>query len=1559
MTVSPVQKLREVHGSKKKCKQRFLRMIRMEQLERRELMAGDLLPFHNYIYPNDVDGDFQISPLDALVVINELNASGPGSLADKPSPENFNRNFDVDGDNTLSPLDALSVINVLNSGEGELPPVVGVKYEFRQVNADGTVGAVIPDQNLATLEPDAIIGTGQRIIVRTTMTDLRRPTTHGGAAPRGVFSAYHDLNYTNADGSTPEKLQLQWGEFNRLTLNQNITGGSFTLGYGTQTTAAIAPAFDSFGILDTELTRGLIQTRLAALFGADNVRVSFAEAPSTSKPDYAINFIGSLARTDITPEGVVASDNLTGGTGARVTLTTRVNPSPVQDEVARAALNHNVDNGTTTGGTGTSPIVRYTNGSAGSLLDADPLTPAKRTIRKLGGFANQTSEQSPQVATLYLGVVDTLFVGAQAGLVNLNGTITPLPTGGGGGDNLGIAVYGARAVYLTASEVVLPSGTITIRDRLTAVNDMASVAEDSGNTTLNVGNNDVEVDNRTFGIINVTQPTNGAGTVTIGSGTNPKSVIFTPTKDYFGPATFTYTIQSSANDTATGTVTLDVTPVNDPPVILNVAYSATEDQTPPPIAPTSIFSPGPANESSQTLSLAIVTAPPSSQGTATININTGNLEFVPFADFFGTVNIVVRGTDSGPNTPAPNSNNTLATLTITVAGVNDAPVIVGTTFSMTEDATSALVITPAQLFTPGPANESSQTVTLAILSGPTTAQGTANISGGSLRFIPAADFFGQVIMTVRGTDNGIPPASTDSTITINVSNVNDPPIAVNDAFNVIALGDPNTLNVLSNDLPGPGGEPGTISVVSVTGVTPSTSGTVQVAPGGSGVVFTPSTSPSVFGTTATFNYTINDQAGLPATATVTVTILPPASPFAVDDDYRSNTSLVINEDTSVTVDVLANDFSRGTKSLTAGTEPAQPRIISGPGSVAIEGNLIRYTPEADRFGEVVFTYAMDDTDTVVEANERRIATVTLLVQSVNDAPIAVDRTVSTLEDTNLEVRIADLSLSSGPFENDSLVFISPTLTDTTKGSISFTAGSTSFNYVPSKDFFGQALVTYSVRDNGSPNLTSGVATITINVTPVNDPPVTSPKTLPAVEDTARTITVASVIAGDVAGPANEIAAPQNQTVSFVSLTAPITTTAGGTITQIDVNTLSYSPASDFNGTDTFVYTITDGQSANATAIGTVTISVSEVNDTPVARSITRRVFAGVSTVIDMTAELRTMSRGAANEFSQTLVMSRKVTDPSIGSITSFGATQFTYFATLGTNGTTSFQYEVVDNGTTNGAADAKTSIATITIEVLPFIPSSLKGTVFLDDDADGKFDRTTGNAGLEIPVGGVEVTLSYADPENPGRTITRTEMTESDGTYDFELLPPGTYTVSYSTPKYMTQGTSTPMAYTRTIAAPGDANIVFDFPVVGIAPEYSSYLEYLWSSYNQDGTRHRGMYAGINASGVTDWTSRLGQTSAGVFYEVVISQDLNTVYLTEVSANGSKVRTAALDRRQFHRVGTTDGGHVIRILKDPSEYTNWVDVNRTSPPPTIMAKGYLDTVDDFFSQEGWDTNNEV
>ena len=85
MTVSPTRQNRKSttrSRSDKTAKQGWVkRMLRLEALEQRHLMAGDIMPFHNALVATDVNGDFNISPLDALVIINRINSQGSGSLA--------------------------------------------------------------------------------------------------------------------------------------------------------------------------------------------------------------------------------------------------------------------------------------------------------------------------------------------------------------------------------------------------------------------------------------------------------------------------------------------------------------------------------------------------------------------------------------------------------------------------------------------------------------------------------------------------------------------------------------------------------------------------------------------------------------------------------------------------------------------------------------------------------------------------------------------------------------------------------------------------------------------------------------------------------------------------------------------------------------------------------------------------------------------------------------------------------------------------------------------------------------------------------------------------------------------------------------------------------------------------------------------------------------------------------------------------------------------------------------------------------------------------------------
>ena len=85
------------------------RQLLLESLEHRQLLAAD---FQNSFNEFDVDDDGLVAPLDALLIINELNAGGARDLRVSPAAGWV----DVSGDNFITPLDALLVITALNTG---------------------------------------------------------------------------------------------------------------------------------------------------------------------------------------------------------------------------------------------------------------------------------------------------------------------------------------------------------------------------------------------------------------------------------------------------------------------------------------------------------------------------------------------------------------------------------------------------------------------------------------------------------------------------------------------------------------------------------------------------------------------------------------------------------------------------------------------------------------------------------------------------------------------------------------------------------------------------------------------------------------------------------------------------------------------------------------------------------------------------------------------------------------------------------------------------------------------------------------------------------------------------------------------------------------------------------------------------------------------------------------------------------------------------------------------------------------------------------------------------
>ena len=131
-------------------------------------------------------------------------------------------------------------------------------------------------------------------------------------------------------------------------------------------------------------------------------------------------------------------------------------------------------------------------------------------------------------------------------------------------------------------------------------------------------------------------------------------------------------------------------------------------------------------------------------------------------------------------------------------------------------------------------------------------------------------------------------------------------------------------------------------------------------------------------------------------ATVTITVGPVNDPPVASDDAGTT-----DEDTSVTVDVVANDTD-----LDGSVDPATVAVTSGAGngttSVDPVSGEITYTPDADFAGTDSFTYEVCDDGAPVLCDT---AVVTVTVDPVNDPPVAGDDAASTDEETPVTIDV--------------------------------------------------------------------------------------------------------------------------------------------------------------------------------------------------------------------------------------------------------------------------------------------------------------------------------------------------------------------------------------------------------------------------------------------------------------------------------------------------------------------------------------------------------------------------
>jgi hypothetical protein len=827
--------------------------------------------------------------------------------------------------------------------------------------------------------------------------------------------------------------------------------------------------------------------------------------------------------------------------------------------------------------------------------DDDNATTDEDTAVTVDVLANDT--QGPNIN---ITAVSTPSNGAAA-IVNNEIVYTP-NLNYNGGDSFNYTISdGSGSTSATVTVTVNPVNDAPVGTTLDF-----SVPED-GSRVVTLAGNDVENNPITFAI--VTPPVNGELTGTI------PDLIYTPDPNYNGPDSFTYSI-SDAQDSSQRTVNITVTPVNDRPIADPQAITIDEDN--PGIAVTLT---GSDLEDGNNVTYTLANQP----NHGTVTGTPPNVVYTPNPNYNGTDGFLfsVQDTENLVSDPA--------TIFVTINPVNDVPV--GTT-----PDTSTLEDTPTLVSLSGADVEGSQ------LSFTNISATNGSISGNApdITFTPAPNFTGNATITYTVSDGG---ASSVDTVNVQVLAVNDRPVAnaqsvsvdedntlgitltgtdVEDGagpFGFVVVGQP-TNGSLSGSVPNltytpdpdfNGADSFTFTVTDSQGST-STQGTISVTvdPVNDAPVAQDRTGFQVPEDTAflinlgasdidSANLTFSLVGGQPANGTLDTTRLaaegivtylsdldyngPDSFQFRVNDGaLDSNTATVsfevintadspvaqdgaatTDEDNDVTITLIATDPDSDPLTYAIVDQPP-----AGQGAVTQSmGNQFVYSPPADYNGSTSFTFTATDTS----GNTSNTARVGVTVNPVNDRPVANAQSVSVNEDDSVT-----FTLSGSDVEGTQLTFSVPARA----GDGALVQNGAQVTYTPDPDFNGADSFTFTASDG---DLTSAPATVDVTVNAINDrPKATTGLTAVTDEDTPVGVAVSGSDVEDGAGPF---------VVNVVS--------SGSGTTSVSGQVVTYTPALNANGGDTFTYTVTDsGGSTSAPA--TVGVTINPVNDAPVAQA---------------------------------------------------------------------------------------------------------------------------------------------------------------------------------------------------------------------------------------------------------------------------------------------------------------------------------------------------------------------
>ncbi|MCA9563141.1 MAG: tandem-95 repeat protein, partial [Myxococcales bacterium] len=890
---------------------------------------------------------------------------------------------------------------------------------------------------------------------------------------------------------------------------------------------------------------------------------------------------------------------------------------------------------------------------------------------------------------------------------------------------LGTALYvpdadyaGTDVIGFVANDGSDDSNLASVAIRLTPVNDAPVVTSRTVNvledtpTVIALELSDVDGDQLSLEID--TAPEHGSAETT------GNAVFYTPDEDYFGDDSIVVSV-TDGELTATGTISITVTPLTDIPVAFDQSEQLDED--------TVLESQVTAAVADEELSYEVQTFP--RHGDLEIDPDTGEFTYTPNPNYNGTDSFTfVANTDKSSSSPA--------VVLIQVLPVNDRPVAQPRSIQVNEDSATTFLLLAT--------DPDGDTLPFQIQSQPLN--GDIVLNGSQATYTPDSNFSGEDRFTFVVDDGLETSAAAEVTLTIQAQD--DPP----EAIEIEEETNEDVPVNISLEALDPDGDELTFQL----GVAPSHG---EVSLEGNEATYTPDA--DYFGSDW-FVYEASDEANS-SFAVVQITIHPiNDAPFAesialstnedvgrsftlscvdVEDDpltysvthdlrdgeldldeesgdvnyvpdlnfngsdsfrfrcsdgeLNSNegsvliqvaavndpavaiaTSVVTDEDTPITIDLDAEDpdddpvFSL----------QSQPQHGSLDNFDAENGS-VRYTPDANFVGTDQFAFSASD------GHGQSLALVTISVGQVADRPVAFAQQLTIDEDKTVSI-----VLEGEDPDDDTLTF---TITaNPVRGQISgFDPSTGELTYTPDSNVFGSDRFSFNVSDGA---LASTDAFIDITIRPINDLPQASEVTVTTAEDEPVNIQL--------------IAEDPDSDITFALVTQP----QHGSLSGFDAatGTVRYTPALDYTGSDQFVFSASDG---GAPSVALVRITVLEENDPPIAMAQTVTTPEDVAVLIQLQGQ-------DADDLNLTYAISLA---PISGSLDQFDAQSGTVRFTPGSefSGEDRFRFTVSDGNTTSPEA-----IVTVNVTAVNDPPVAHDQTINLDEDQPAS------------------ITLTATDPDN-------------------------------------------------------------------------------------------------------------------------------------------------------------------------------------------------------------------